>query len=76
MSNLYGLDWLLTVMNLYSYYLIGDKRKVGFVLGSIACVFAIIVFSLLAFNIPMLIMYLVFGILNIINFIKWKKELK
>lgn len=76
MNNLYGIDWVLTTLNLYSYYLIGNKRIIGFILGTFACILGIILFSILTFNIPMLIMYLIFGILNIINYFKWLKELK
>lgn len=76
MNNLFGLDWILTTLNLYSYYLIGNKRIIGFILGTLACILGTILFSILTFNIPMLIMYIIFGILNIINYFKWLKELK
>ena len=76
MNNLFGLDWILTTLNLYSYYLIGNKRIIGFILGTLACILGTILFSMLTFNIPMLIMYIIFGILNIINYFKWLKKLK
>ena len=73
MDKLYGLDYLLLVMNLYSYYLIGCKKKLGFLLGVIGSIIGLILFSFIIKSIPMIIMYLSFAILNFVNYIKWKK---
>lgn len=73
MNNKIILDWSLMILNLYSYYLIGNKCKIGFVLGLLGCLIGVLVFSLYTFSIPMIIMYVTFGILNITNFIKWSK---
>mgnify|MGYP003588218345 FL=1 len=72
MDKLYGLDYLLLVMNLYSYYLIGCKKNLGFLLGIIGSVIGLILFSFVIKSIPMIIMYLSFAILNYANYIKWK----
>ena len=73
MKQLYYLDWLLMLLNLYSYYLIGNKNKVGFILGLIGCVLGVGLFTIFVFSLPMLIMYSVFGILNVTNYLKWQK---
>ena len=72
MDKLYGLDYLLLVMNLYSYYLIGCKKNIGFLLGIIGSVIGLILFSFVIKSIPMIIMYLSFAILNYANYTKWK----
>jgi len=74
MTTFYGLDWIVMLLNLYSYYLIGCKKKFGFILGIIGCIAGLLMFSLLTFSFPMLIMYISFSILNIINYLKWKKN--
>ena len=73
-NQFYYLDWLTMILNLYSYYLIGNKNKFGFILGFIGCIIGILLFSILSFSVPMIIMYLCFGYLNIKNYIKWKKK--
>ena len=72
MDKLYGLDYLLLVMNLYSYYLIGCKKNIGFLLGIIGSLIGLILFSFVIKSIPMIIMYLSFAILNYANYTKWK----
>ena len=72
MTKFYGLDWLTMLLNLYSYYLIGNKKKFGFMLGIIGCVVGLLMFTLITFSIPMILMYICFGILNYINYRKWK----
>ena len=67
------LSWSLMILNLYSYYLIGCKKNIGFILGFIGCVVGVILFTIFTFNTPMVIMYLAFGVLNITNYIKWLK---
>ena len=73
MNKLYGLDWILLIMNLYSYYLIGCKKNIGFMIGFIGSLVGLIIFIFVILNPPMIIMYIAFAILNCINFIKWKK---
>lgn len=38
------MDWILMILNLYSYYLIGNKKSIGFILGLIACILGIMLF--------------------------------
>lgn len=57
------------ILNLYSYYLIGNKKSFGFILGLVACVIGIILFYEMA---SMVIMYISFAILNLKGYLKWK----
>lgn len=63
------MDWILMILNLYSYYLIGNRKSIGFILGLIACIFGIILFYNM---ISMIVMYIFFGLLNIKGFYQWK----
>jgi len=72
MNDFYGLDWLIMIMNLYSYYLIGIKNRYGFIIGGLGCLIGVIMFGFLSPNYPMLLMNSSFGYLNIINYRKWK----
>lgn len=62
------LEWSLMGLNLTSYYLISDKKKIGFVLGGLGCILALFLFYS---SIPLILMYLAFGILNTKGFIQW-----
>lgn len=68
-NKFYGLDWVVMLLNLYSYYLLSNKNKLGFLLGSVGCIAGIILFIS---NIPLIIMYICFLILNIKGYIQWK----
>ena len=61
------------ILNLYAYYLISNKRIIGFILGAIGSILGIILFWNM---ISIVIMYLVFTVLNIRGFLKWNKKLK
>lgn len=66
------IDWVILVINIVSYYLIGNKNKFGFALGVVGCVISIIIFSTIFFSYPLVIMNVSFGVLNIRGYIKWK----
>lgn len=70
---MFGIDWAIMILNLYSYYLIGCKKKIGFLLGIIGSIIGLLLFSLVIFSIPMIIMYLSFAVLNYINYKKWQQ---
>ena len=53
------------ILNLYAYYLISNKRIIGFILGAIGSILGIILFWNM---ISIVIMYLAFTILNIRGF--------
>lgn len=72
MVKFYGLDWGVMLLNLYSYYLIGNKKSFGFIFGIIGSICGLFMFSYISLSIPMIIMYGSFGVLNLINYKKWK----
>lgn len=74
MENCYHADWALLVLNIWAYYLIGCKKSSGFILGLVGCIIGMVLFTLVSFSIPMIIMYVLFGTLNIINYLKWQKS--
>jgi len=69
-------DWIVVALNIYSYYLIGNQNKIGFILGIIGCILGIVLFSTILFSAPMIIMNGLFGVLNLINYVKWANKLK
>ena len=74
MSNLYGIDWILTILNLYAYYLISCSKSSGFLLGLIGSILGIVLFAII-FSIPMIIMYASFAVLNWKGYLNWTKKL-
>lgn len=63
------MDWILMILNLYSYFLIGNRKSIGFILGLISCILGVILFYNMM---SMIIMYICFGILNVKGFYQWK----
>lgn len=63
------ISWVIMFGSLISYYLIGLKKKIGFIIGCISSIGGIILFYN---NFPLLFMYISFTILNIINYYKWQ----
>jgi hypothetical protein len=72
MQEKYNIDWIILIFNLYAYYLIGKKNKLGFIIGTLGSILGIILFIIIP-SIPMIIMNAAFLVLNIINYIKWRK---
>ena len=72
-NEFYYLDWVLMALNLYAYILIGNKNKLGFLLGGVGCILGIVLFGLTIVSVPLVIMYIAFGALNVINYMKWLK---
>lgn len=64
-------DWGVLILNIYSYYLIGNRNKHGFALGLVGCVLSIILFSTIMWSVPLIVMNICFGILNTRNYLKW-----
>lgn len=64
------ISWFILGFNLYSYYLICNKNKLGFIFGIIGCVLGISVF-LTTMNIPLIIMNVCFLILNLKGYLQW-----
>lgn len=59
------------ILNLYSYYLIGNKKSFGFILGIIGCIIGIILFYEMK---SMIIMYSLFAILNFKGYLQWRNK--
>lgn len=68
----YYIDWVIAILNIYAYYLIGNKNKYGFILGLVGSIFSCVIFGFIFKSTPLLLMNLTFGCLNIINYIKWQ----
>ena len=57
------------ILNLYAYFLISNKKRIGFILGTIGSLLGIILFYKMY---SLVIMYAVFSVLNIRGYLKWK----
>ena len=66
-----GADWTGFALTLGSLYLLGDHRRVGFLLGAVASV-AWAAFSIQAESTPTLIANIVFFTLNLRGWAKWR----
>ena len=66
------LNWLVMILSLLSYYLIGNKKSIGFILGFLGSIGGLIYFIII-YNLPLLIMYICFAIINARNYFKWIK---
>ena len=68
----YGLDWLSVISGLYGTYLLGNQRRVGFliIIGSLICAATVAVlaqtYAFLAANIPAIY-------LNFRAYLKWRE---
>jgi len=62
------------ILSLYSYYLICNKKKIGFIIGLIGSIIGIIFF--INISTSLIIMYISFSILNIIGYKNWNKSKK
>ena len=58
------------ILNLYAYYLISNKRIIGFILGVIGSILGIILFWNM---ISIVIIYLAFTVLNMRGCLRWNK---
>jgi len=69
----YGVDWLAMTMTVLSLFLLGKKKKSGFIygLGANASWFA---FGVLTGSIANLLANIIFAYLNIKGFVNWNKE--
>ena len=69
----YCIDWTAMILNALSIYLLGKKRKIGFLLGVIANV-AWIVFAVLAQSVATVVACSIFVCLNAKGWWNWTKE--
>lgn len=69
----YGSDWVATVLTMIAIYLLGNKRKVGFVimiLGNLCWV----ALGVIVHSIALVIANVVFIIMNLRGFVKWSSR--
>jgi nicotinamide riboside transporter PnuC len=73
-TNYYGIDWTAMVLNAAAIYLLGKKRKLGFVLGVVANI-AWIAFAVLAHSVATVVACSIFVFLNARGWWNWTREL-
>ena len=71
----YGIDWLITLTVFAGIFLLGDKKKPGFIIGMISAILAFI-FSFQIESIANGVTSLVLFGLYLRGFLKWKKSEK
>lgn len=73
MFEYYGLDWLGTLCTFLCIYLVGEKKRSGFVMGFIANLIWLPV-GLMAGSYAIIIANFIYGAQNILGYYKWTKE--
>ena len=64
---------IATICSLYGNYLVIKKNKFGFVIWLISNILWILINFIGVLNISQVIMFVIYGILNIYGWIKWKQ---
>jgi hypothetical protein len=70
MLNYYGLDWIAMLLTFGSIYWIGERRRMGFVLGMIGNMFWF-AFGIFADSPATLVANLIIFLLNLRGYLKW-----
>lgn len=68
----YGIDWIVTVLVFTGIFLLGDKKKAGFIVGMVSSVFAFL-FSFQIGSIANGVTSVVLFVLYLRGYLKWKK---
>ena len=68
----YGIDWAGAILMLGSIYLLGQRQRIGFVVGIGAAV-AFIVFNTMVDSMPMVAANIILLLLNIRGWYNWSK---
>ncbi len=68
----YGIDWVGAVLMLGSIYLLGQRQRIGFIVGAGATV-AFIVFNTMVDSMPMVVANVILLILNLHGWYNWSK---
>jgi hypothetical protein len=66
----YGSDWAAMVLSVVSLWMLGSRRRSGFVLMAVGNA-AWIVYGIMAQNLPVIISNAVFVVLNLRGYVKW-----
>lgn len=69
----YGIDWVVTLTVLIGIFLLGDKKKLGFIIGMISATFAF-VFSFQIGSIANGVTSIILFSLYFRGYVKWKKQ--
>ena len=69
----YGIDWMATVCGLTGVYLIGSKKKIGFLIMMVASLSWLTVGFMIQ-SLALILGSAVFFSLHVRGWIKWKKE--
>jgi hypothetical protein len=70
MTQYYGADWIATVLSVASVWMLGSRRRNGF-LVMIAGNGAWMAYGLLAPNVPIILSNVVFAVLNLRGYMSW-----
>lgn len=68
----YGVDWTVTVLVFAGIFLLGDKKKAGFIVGMVSSIFALI-FSFQIGSIANGATSVVLFVLYLRGYLKWKE---
>lgn len=75
MLKYYGIDWIAAILLLVNVWLLGSNKRCGWAVGAVACCFST-AFAIMIGSLPQIAMNLMFIILNIRGYYKWKKDEK
>lgn len=64
---------IATICSLYGNYLVIKKNKFGFVIWLISNILWVLINFIGVLNISQVIMFVIYGILNVYGWIKWKQ---
>ena len=70
--NYYGIDWIGALMLFVSTFLIGNKKREGFLVGIGGCLL-MLVFSIMAGSVGSFVLNVVLGILNLRGYFRWTR---
>jgi nicotinamide riboside transporter PnuC len=69
----YGIDWLATAAGLSGVYLLGNKRKLGFILFMVAST-SWAIFGLMTGSIAMTLGSMIFFTMHLRGFLAWRRD--
>ena len=64
---------IATICSLYGNYLVIKKNKFGFVIWLISNILWVLINFIGVLNISQVIMFVIYGVLNVYGWIKWKQ---
>lgn len=73
LARYYGADWVGMAGNLLALWYLSKQRKRGFLIGSIGCV-GWLVFGILTNSAPSVLSNLIYIIMNVRGWRKWKRN--